>query len=52
MVWADLIARTLAAPRELPLGVITALVGVPVFITLMRRRSYLEAADMELSSTA
>ncbi|MFD3917626.1 FecCD family ABC transporter permease [Streptomyces sp. NPDC058595] len=41
MVWADLIARTLAAPRELPLGVITALVGVPVFITLMRRKSYL-----------
>ncbi|KAB8160278.1 iron chelate uptake ABC transporter family permease subunit [Streptomyces sp. 3MP-14] len=41
MVWADLLARTLAAPRELPLGVITALVGVPVFITLMRRRGYL-----------
>ncbi|GGK27959.1 sugar ABC transporter substrate-binding protein [Streptomyces camponoticapitis] len=41
MVWADLIARTLAAPRELPIGVITALVGVPVFITLMRRKSYL-----------
>nr|WP_208880660.1 iron ABC transporter permease [Streptomyces armeniacus] len=41
MVWVDLAARTLAAPRELPLGVITALVGVPVFITLMRRKSYL-----------
>lgn len=41
MVWADLVARTLAAPRELPLGVITALVGVPVFIALMRRRGYL-----------
>ncbi|ONK10517.1 iron ABC transporter permease [Streptomyces sp. MP131-18] len=41
MVWADLLARTLVAPRELPLGVITALVGVPVFITLMRRRGYL-----------
>jgi iron complex transport system permease protein len=40
MVWADLVARTLVAPRELPLGVITALVGVPVFITLMRRRGY------------
>ncbi|WP_405608734.1 FecCD family ABC transporter permease [Streptomyces sp. NBC_01508] len=40
LVWADLIARTLVAPRELPLGVITALVGVPVFITLMRRKSY------------
>ncbi|ARQ68802.1 FecCD family ABC transporter permease [Streptomyces marincola] len=41
MVWADLIARTLAAPRELPLGVVTALVGVPVFVALMRRRGYL-----------
>ncbi|MEO3755522.1 iron ABC transporter permease [Streptomyces sp. B6B3] len=41
MVWADLVARTLAAPRELPLGVVTALVGVPVFVALMRRRGYL-----------
>ncbi|PSK98444.1 iron complex transport system permease protein [Murinocardiopsis flavida] len=41
MVWADLVARTLVAPRELPLGVITALVGVPVFITMMRRKGYL-----------
>ena len=40
MVWVDLAARTLAAPRELPLGAITALVGVPVFIALMRRRAY------------
>ncbi|WP_435866316.1 FecCD family ABC transporter permease [Streptomyces wuyuanensis] len=41
MVWVDLVSRTLVAPRELPLGVITALVGVPVFITLMRRKGYL-----------
>lgn len=41
MVWADLLSRTLVAPRELPLGVITALVGVPVFVVLMRRRGYL-----------
>lgn len=41
MVWVDLAARTLVAPRELPLGVITALVGVPVFIGLMRRRGYM-----------
>ncbi|MFI6939912.1 FecCD family ABC transporter permease [Streptomyces sp. NPDC050418] len=40
MVWADLVARTLVAPRELPLGVITALVGVPVFLTLLRRKGY------------
>ncbi|MFD5319987.1 FecCD family ABC transporter permease [Streptomyces sp. NPDC127098] len=41
VVWADLVARTLAAPRELPIGVVTALVGVPVFVALMRRRGYL-----------
>ncbi|MCP9956857.1 iron ABC transporter permease [Streptomyces sudanensis] len=41
MVWVDLVSRTLVAPRELPLGVITALVGVPVFIVLMRRRGYM-----------
>ncbi|WP_437126432.1 FecCD family ABC transporter permease [Nocardia mangyaensis] len=40
MVWVDLLARTLVAPRELPLGVLTALLGVPVFIMLMRRRGY------------
>lgn len=40
MVWVDLAARTLVAPRELPLGVITALVGMPVFIALMRHRGY------------
>ncbi|MFE0189617.1 FecCD family ABC transporter permease [Streptomyces sp. NPDC058989] len=41
MVWVDLASRTLAAPRELPLGVITALIGVPVFIVLMRRKGYM-----------
>lgn len=41
MVWVDLVSRTLVAPRELPLGAITALVGVPVFIVLLRRRAYL-----------
>jgi iron complex transport system permease protein len=41
MVWVDLFSRVVVAPRELPLGVITALIGVPVFLTLMRRRGYL-----------
>ncbi|GAA2687261.1 iron complex transport system permease protein [Actinosynnema pretiosum] len=41
MVWVDLASRVLVAPRELPLGVLTALIGVPVFIALMRRRGYL-----------
>jgi iron complex transport system permease protein len=38
-VSADLLARTLLAPNELPVGVVTAFIGVPVFIVLMRRRT-------------
>lgn len=34
---ADLVARTALAPAELPIGVITALVGVPLFLVLLRR---------------
>jgi len=34
---ADTLARRVAAPIELPAGVITALIGVPVFIYLLRR---------------
>ena len=40
LVWVDVAARMLAAPEELPLGVITAAIGVPCFIFLMRRRAY------------
>lgn len=34
---ADLIARTVASPRQLPVGAVMALVGAPVFIVLLRR---------------
>jgi iron complex transport system permease protein len=37
LVGADLIARTIIAPAELPVGVITALCGGPFFIFLLRR---------------
>jgi len=37
LVLCDLVARTLLAPRELPVGVITALTGTPFFILLLRR---------------
>jgi iron complex transport system permease protein len=37
VVLADLVARTAIAPRELPVGAITALVGAPIFIYLLRR---------------
>lgn len=36
---ADIAARTLLAPSELPVGIFTAAIGVPVFILLMRRNS-------------
>lgn len=37
LVLADALARTIARPIELPVGVITAAVGVPVFALLLRR---------------
>ena len=37
LVLADTLARTLVAPMQLPVGVITALVGVPVFLFLLAR---------------
>ncbi|WP_350348609.1 putative F420-0 ABC transporter permease subunit [Agromyces sp. G08B096] len=37
LVWADTAARTLFDPRELPVGIITALVGGPVFAWLLLR---------------
>jgi iron complex transport system permease protein len=37
LVLADTIARTLLAPRQLPVGAITALVGVPLFLVLLSR---------------
>jgi iron complex transport system permease protein len=38
MILADLIARTMLAPTEIPIGVITAICGAPFFLYLLRRR--------------
>jgi iron complex transport system permease protein len=38
VVIADTVARTIIAPRELPVGAITALIGAPLFVYLLRRR--------------
>jgi iron complex transport system permease protein len=38
LVAADLIARTIVAPAELPIGILTALLGVPFFVMLLRRQ--------------
>ena len=37
VITADLAARTVRPPAELPLGAVTAVVGVPFFLTLLRR---------------
>ena len=38
---ADLIARVSLRPAELPIGIVTAVVGVPVFLSLLHSRDYL-----------
>jgi len=38
---ADLIARISLRPAELPIGIVTSVVGVPVFLSLLRRRRYI-----------
>jgi iron complex transport system permease protein len=38
LVFADTAARTLIAPQQLPVGVLTALIGVPVFLFLLSRQ--------------
>ena len=39
LIGCDLIARTIIAPLELPVGIITAIFGGPVFLWLLFRRS-------------
>lgn len=38
MIAADIIARTIMAPTEIPIGIITAVCGVPFFLYLLKRR--------------
>ena len=38
LVLADTAARTVLAPQQLPVGVLTALIGVPVFLFLLSRQ--------------
>ena len=37
LLLADLLARTVASPAELPIGIVTALIGAPFFLWLLRR---------------
>ncbi len=43
LVGADTVARTVVAPIELPIGIVTACVGAPVFLSMVRRGRHLVA---------
>lgn len=43
LVFADTLSRTLLAPQQLPVGILTALIGVPVFLVLLYRGQTLRA---------
>lgn len=38
LIWADTAARTLFDPRELPVGIVTAMIGAPIFALLLARK--------------
>ncbi|MDT0202187.1 iron ABC transporter permease [Nocardioides sp. AE5] len=40
LVWVDVAARVLAPPQDIPLSVVTGIVGAPVFLVLLGRRRY------------
>lgn len=37
LIWADVVARTLLQPQEIPIGILTSLVGAPFLLVLIRR---------------
>ncbi len=38
VVWVDVIARLIIAPEELPVGVLTAIIGGPIFIIMLKKK--------------
>ena len=38
LLWADILARTLMAPEDMPIGIVTGLIGGAFFIWLLRQR--------------
>lgn len=40
LLWVDVVARLAVQPQEIPLGVVTGVVGAPIFLLLMGRSSY------------
>ncbi|MFY0405491.1 FecCD family ABC transporter permease [Solicola sp. PLA-1-18] len=40
LLWVDVVARTAVSPQEVPLSVVTGIVGAPIFLVLLGRRQY------------
>ena len=40
MIWADVLCRTILPGNEIPIGILTSLLGAPVFIYLIARKKY------------
>lgn len=45
VVWADVAARILIAPAEIPIGILTALLGGPCFMVMLKKRRSLTAGE-------
>ena len=42
LLWSDVVARVCFAPEELPIGVVTSLIGGPFFLFLLKRSKVVE----------
>lgn len=40
MLFSDIVSRFIVAPSELPIGIVTSILGAPVFLLLLKRRSH------------
>ena len=45
MIWADVCARIVVSPEELPIGIVTSFIGVPFFLWLLRKSDYLSGGN-------
>ena len=45
VVWADVAARVVAAPEEMPVGLVTSLVGAPFFVILLKKKDATRAMN-------
>lgn len=40
LIWVDVAARMLDIPKEIPLGILTSLIGAPIFLWMIKNRRY------------